>query len=72
MNLIELQRKIFLFTVELKIVKTKHTKPSDKKLEKQGSRCMVNSVPFCHSGCPLGNMILILMTQYTEEVEGKL
>ena len=32
-------------------------KPSDKELEKQGSRCMDCGVPFCHSGCPLGNMI---------------
>ena len=32
-------------------------KPDDKELEKQGSRCMDCGVPFCHSGCPLGNMI---------------
>ena len=32
-------------------------KPSDKELEKQASRCMDCGVPFCHSGCPLGNMI---------------
>ena len=32
-------------------------KPSDRELEKQGSRCMDCGVPFCHSGCPLGNMI---------------
>ena len=26
-------------------------------LEKQGSRCMDWGIPFCHSGCPLGNLI---------------
>ena len=32
-------------------------KPSDEKLKKQGGRCMDCGVPFCHSGCPLGNLI---------------
>jgi len=27
------------------------------ELEKQGARCMDCGVPFCHSGCPLGNLI---------------
>ncbi len=35
------------FTVSLK----------NKDLEKQGARCMDCGVPFCHSGCPLGNFI---------------
>jgi glutamate synthase (NADPH/NADH) small chain len=26
-------------------------------LKKQGSRCMDCGIPFCHSGCPLGNLI---------------
>ncbi|CAA0190983.1 glutamate synthase subunit beta [Tenacibaculum maritimum] len=26
-------------------------------LQKQGARCMECGVPFCHSGCPLGNLI---------------
>ncbi|MDC1162406.1 glutamate synthase subunit beta [Tenacibaculum sp.] len=26
-------------------------------LKKQGSRCMECGIPFCHSGCPLGNLI---------------
>ena len=30
---------------------------SEKALSKQGSRCMDCGVPFCHSGCPLGNLI---------------
>ena len=28
-----------------------------EELEKQGSRCMDCGIPFCHSGCPLGNLI---------------
>jgi len=32
--------------------------PADQKLiHKQSSRCMDCGVPFCHSGCPLGNRI---------------
>src|SRR3712207_3186737 len=27
------------------------------KLQQQGARCMDCGVPFCQSGCPLGNMI---------------
>ncbi len=27
------------------------------ELRKQGARCMECGVPFCHSGCPLGNLI---------------
>jgi len=30
---------------------------SEKKLQRQASRCMDCGVPFCHMGCPLGNMI---------------
>jgi len=30
--------------------------PTDK-LEKQGARCMDCGIPFCHQGCPLGNLI---------------
>lgn len=29
----------------------------DKKLQNQGARCMDCGIPFCHSGCPLGNLI---------------
>lgn len=28
-----------------------------KEQQKQGSRCMDCGIPFCHSGCPLGNLI---------------
>ncbi len=30
---------------------------AEKKLKNQGGRCMDCGVPFCHSGCPLGNLI---------------
>jgi glutamate synthase (NADPH) small chain len=29
----------------------------DQELRDQGARCMECGVPFCHSGCPLGNLI---------------
>lgn len=29
----------------------------EKELQEQGARCMDCGVPFCHSGCPLGNLI---------------
>ncbi|SEW11095.1 glutamate synthase (NADH) small subunit [Chitinophaga sp. YR573] len=32
-------------------------KYSDTKLNQQSARCMNCGVPFCHSGCPLGNVI---------------
>src|SRR5262247_1385860 len=30
--------------------------PTDR-LQKQGARCMDCGIPFCHQGCPLGNLI---------------
>jgi glutamate synthase (NADPH) small chain len=33
-----------------------HTQ-SDEELSRQGGRCMDCGVPFCHEGCPLGNLI---------------
>ncbi len=30
---------------------------SKEKIKEQGSRCMDCGIPFCHSGCPLGNLI---------------
>jgi glutamate synthase (NADPH/NADH) small chain len=32
-------------------------KLSDEKLKIQGARCMDCGIPFCHKGCPLGNII---------------
>ncbi len=29
----------------------------EDEIRKQGSRCMDCGIPFCHSGCPLGNLI---------------
>lgn len=33
------------------------TLPDDTDLKKQGARCMDCGVPFCHSGCPINNLI---------------
>ncbi|HKQ30014.1 MAG TPA: glutamate synthase subunit beta [Burkholderiales bacterium] len=30
---------------------------ADDELKKQGARCMDCGIPFCHQGCPLGNVI---------------
>ncbi len=30
---------------------------ADQKLRQQGARCMDCGIPFCHQGCPLGNLI---------------
>ena len=30
---------------------------SEKEMSNQGARCMDCGIPFCHSGCPLGNLI---------------
>ena len=30
---------------------------NETEITKQGSRCMDCGIPFCHSGCPLGNLI---------------
>ena len=29
----------------------------DDELRQQGARCMDCGIPFCHTGCPLGNII---------------
>ena len=34
-----------------------HEHMSDTELRTQGARCMDCGVPFCHTGCPLGNLI---------------
>jgi len=31
--------------------------PEDEELRRQGARCMDCGIPFCHEGCPLGNLI---------------
>ncbi|MFP5407422.1 MAG: glutamate synthase, partial [Gammaproteobacteria bacterium] len=30
---------------------------TDEQAAVQGARCMDCGIPFCHSGCPLGNLI---------------
>src|SRR5918997_3087237 len=31
--------------------------PEEQTLRDQGARCMDCGIPFCHEGCPLGNLI---------------
>ncbi|MEU7833096.1 MULTISPECIES: glutamate synthase subunit beta [unclassified Nonomuraea] len=47
---------------------------SQDKLIKQASRCMDCGIPFCHNGCPLGNLIpewndLVHRTDWREAIE---
>ena len=44
------------------------------ELQQQGARCMECGVPFCHSGCPLGNLIpdwndLVYRDRFYEAIE---
>ena len=34
-----------------------YKEPSDSLVQGQGERCMDCGIPFCHTGCPLGNII---------------
>ncbi len=34
-----------------------YKEPSEELLREQGARCMDCGIPFCHEGCPLGNII---------------
>jgi len=48
--------------------------PSDEELRQQGGRCMDCGVPFCQSGCPIGNIIpdwndLVYRGQWKEAIE---
>src|SRR5205807_7542094 len=45
-----------------------------EELKRQGARCMDCGVPFCHTGCPLGNIIpdwndLVYRDQWHEALE---
>jgi len=47
---------------------------SEDELRKQGARCMDCGVPFCHTGCPLGNIIpdfndLVYREHWREAIE---
>lgn len=46
-----------LIKKRLKDWKEVYKKPSYQAVSKQASRCMDCGVPFCHFGCPLGNII---------------
>ena len=46
----------------------------DETLEKQAGRCMNCGIPFCHQGCPLGNLIpewndLVYRDEWREAIE---
>lgn len=48
--------------------------PSEKELQTQGARCMDCGVPFCQSGCPIGNIIpdwndLVYRGRWEEAIE---
>ena len=56
----EFDRKVEAYApVEERIKNYKEfTKPlKENELKNQGARCMDCGIPFCHSGCPLGNLI---------------
>src|SRR5262245_7335554 len=47
---------------------------NEQELQKQGARCMDCGVPFCHTGCPLGNIIpdwndLVYRGQWREAID---
>jgi glutamate synthase (NADPH/NADH) small chain len=49
-------------------------KPSEDVLKAQGARCMDCGIPFCHNGCPLGNVIpdwndLVYRGRWKEAIE---
>ena len=57
---LEFDRKQEGYTSVKNRVKNYHefTKPlKEEELKNQGARCMDCGIPFCHSGCPLGNLI---------------
>ncbi len=57
---LEFDRKVEAYTPVEKRVKNykEFTIPmKEKELKDQGARCMDCGIPFCHSGCPLGNLI---------------
>jgi glutamate synthase (NADPH/NADH) small chain len=46
----------------------------DEELQRQGARCMDCGIPFCHEGCPLGNLIpdwndLVYRDKWREAIE---
>lgn len=56
----EFERKVDAYAPVKERIKNykEFTKPLKKKeMKDQGARCMDCGIPFCHSGCPLGNLI---------------
>lgn len=56
----EFERKDEVYAPVKKRIKNykEFTKPlKESELKEQGARCMDCGIPFCHSGCPLGNLI---------------
>jgi glutamate synthase (NADPH/NADH) small chain len=48
--------------------------PDDALVQSQGARCMDCGIPFCHTGCPLGNIIpdwndLVYQNRWKEAIE---
>jgi glutamate synthase (NADPH/NADH) small chain len=48
--------------------------PPEEELRRQGARCMDCGIPFCHEGCPLGNLIpdwndLVYRDKWREAIE---
>jgi len=48
--------------------------PTDELVQSQGARCMDCGIPFCHTGCPLGNIIpdwndLVYQSRWREAIE---
>ena len=46
----------------------------EEELKKQGARCMDCGIPFCHQGCPLGNLIpdwndLVYRSQWQDAID---
>ena len=57
---LEYDRKVEAYTPVDERVKNykEFTLPmKEKEIKEQGARCMDCGIPFCHSGCPLGNLI---------------
>ncbi|MEW6777546.1 MAG: glutamate synthase subunit beta [Bdellovibrionota bacterium] len=51
-----------------------YVNPSEAELKEQAARCMNCGVPFCHTGCPLGNIIpdwndLTYLGQYRDAID---
>jgi len=69
-----LSEKYFPVNRRIKNYKEFTIKPKTSELKNQAARCMDCGVPFCHSGCPLGNLIpdfndLVLNNKWKEALD---